>query len=88
MVTYKHSCMSKIFYPERSEDVPASAPHPVGAAYRVSIGREAWGERHEHVVKIQMLYDGRIAGRKSPSFPVGSHDFARVQATVLRLLTS
>lgn len=70
--------MSKIFYPARSIDVEASDPHPKGTSYRVSIGPENWGASIGIVLKVQMAYDGKVSGRKSPSYPVDSDDWNRV----------
>lgn len=72
--------MSKVYFPLRFIDVPASPPHEGDPAYRVSVGIEHWadGAPPENVYKIQMVYGGRVAGRKSPSFPEGSDDIERV----------
>lgn len=71
--------MSKVYYPLRYLDVPASPPHEGNPAYRVSFGIEHWADGSaQHVYKIQMMYDGVVAGRKSPSFPEGTDDLERV----------
>jgi hypothetical protein len=71
--------MSKVYFPLRFEDVPASSPHEGNPAYRVSVGIEHWADGSAHqVFKIQMVYGGAVAGRKSPSFPAGTDDFDRV----------
>lgn len=71
--------MSKVFFPQRFIDIPASRPHPANTEYRVSVGVEHWGDGSpQYVYKIQMVYDGAVAGRKSPSFPDGSDDLDRV----------
>ena len=71
--------MAKTFFPEMHEHVPASAPHPPRTYYRVSIGLEEWGlEEYVPVVKVQMVYDGKISGRKPPSYPLGTDDFVKV----------
>jgi len=73
----------KVYYPLRYIDVPASPPHDGKPAYRVSFGIEHWGDGSaEHVYKIQMVYDGVVAGRKSPSFPDGTSDVDRVIAAL------
>jgi len=52
--------MARTFFPELTELVPASPPHPDDAEYKVSIGLEDWGdEQYEPVVKVQMVYDGK-----------------------------
>ena len=71
--------MSKVYFPLRYIDVPASPPHQGNPEYRVSVGIEHWGDGSaERVFKIQMMYDGIVAGRKSPSFPEGTDDLDRV----------
>lgn len=60
-------------------DVPASEPHPPNTHYRVSKGVEHWGDGEQrYVYKIQMVYDGVVARRKSPSYPEDADDFENV----------
>lgn len=67
--------MPRTFYPQKSKDIDASRPHPVGTTYKVSIGLEDWGDgEFKPVTKVQMSYGGSVSGRKSPSYPVGSND--------------
>ena len=68
----------KTYHPFISSDVPASSPHPSATVYRVSFGLEYWGEEPHEVAKVQMVYDGAVAGRRSPSYPSGTDDFERV----------
>lgn len=80
--------MAKTFFPTKSDFVDASAPHPANTQYKISIGIEVWdGENHE-VYKIQMVYNGEVAGRRSPSFPVGTDDFQRVMIKLQELIAS
>lgn len=75
--------MSKVYFPLRYIDVPASPPHDDNQFYRVSFGIEHWTDGSaEHVYKIQMVYDGVVAGRKSPSFPDGTNDLDHVIAAI------
>jgi len=68
------------------EDVPASPPHPHGASYRVSIGLEYWENGPPHrVEKIQMAYQGKVSGRRPPSYPADSADHDNVAAALSRL---
>jgi hypothetical protein len=71
--------MSKVFFPIRSLDVPANSPHQGSPAYRVSFGVEHWGDGtpRQYVYKVQMAYHGKVAGRKTPSFPNGTDDLVR-----------
>lgn len=75
----------KTFYPRTYTDVPASYPHPENTAYRVSIGDEEWNGTFVQVVKVQMVYDGNVAGRKSPSYPLGTDDWERVSEEIAKL---
>lgn len=71
--------MAKVYYPTHYIDVPASPPHEGNPAYRVSKGIEHWGPGNpQHVYKVQMVYNGEVSGRRSPSYPEGSNDAERV----------
>lgn len=70
--------ISKVFYPTKSVDVDASSPHPKGTKYRVSIGPENWGTSIGTVLKVQMIYNGKVSGRISPSYPLGTEDWKNV----------
>lgn len=74
--------MAKTFHPELYELVPASPPHPDNTHYKVSIGLEQWGGAYIPVVKVQMVYEGKISGRKPPSYPLGTDDYARVHKAI------
>lgn len=75
--------MARTFFPEIYEQVQASPPHPEGAFYRVSIGLEQWeADEYVPVIKVQMVYDGKVFGRKAPSYPMGTDDYARVNKTI------
>ena len=78
--------MAKTFFPTKSTYIPASKPHPHNTEYKISIGIEVWNSNNHVVVKIQMVYDGNIAGRRSPSFPLGTDDFQRVTEEINKLL--
>lgn len=69
--------MSKIFEPEDYILVKASDPHPQNTEYRIAFGKEKWN-KDVAVFKIQMVYNGRVSGRRSPSYPLGSDDYERV----------
>lgn len=76
----------QVYFPIRFIDVPASPPHDPTTSYRVSTGREHWGDGHfAEVEKIQMVYRGRVSGRRSPSFPIGSADWAAVNGALEQL---
>jgi len=77
----------KVYHPFISEDVNVtSPPHPPGTTYRVSIGIEYWDGMPVEVEKVQMVYNGTVSGRRSPSYPIGTDDFDRVQVARCRLL--
>lgn len=78
--------MARTFYPRNSKVIPASAPHPDGTEYKISIGDEDWDGVFETVIKVQMVYDGKVAGRKSPSYPIGTEDWKRVATAIEELI--
>jgi 2,4-dienoyl-CoA reductase-like NADH-dependent reductase (Old Yellow Enzyme family) len=73
------------FFPQLSEVVPASPPHPAGTGYKISIGLEDWESNYIPVVKIQMLFNENTSER-SLSFPLGSQDHHKVMQTIADLL--
>jgi hypothetical protein len=79
--------MAKTFFPHSDKDIfePASKPHPEGTQYKISTGLETWDNGNHEVVKIQMVYNGKVAGRRSPSYPVGTDDFVRVMEAARKL---
>lgn len=80
--------MPKVFYPEKYIMVKASKPHPENTEYKVSIGVEDWNGKHVKVVKVQMVYDGVLSGRRSPSYPIGTDDYERVEKAIREILKS
>lgn len=78
--------MARVFYPRQSILVDASKPHPRGTQYKVSLGDEEWDGVFHSVIKVQMVYGGKVAGRKSPSYPIDSDDTVRVNEAI-RILT-
>lgn len=79
--------MAKVYFPDAAIMVMASPPHPPNTQYRVSIGTETWGGENHRVIKVQMIFDGKVADRRAPSYPVGSNDYSRV-ADAIRKLTN
>jgi 2,4-dienoyl-CoA reductase-like NADH-dependent reductase (Old Yellow Enzyme family) len=73
------------FFPQISETVPASRPHPPGTGYQISIGLEQWESRFIPVAKIQMVHEGKITHR-GPSFPLGADDHQKVNRAIKKLL--
>ena len=82
--------MAKTFFPydNKTVFVNASLPHPPNTQYKISIGLETWGNENHEVVKIQMVYDGEVAGRRSPSYPLGTDDYQRVMTKLLELIAN
>ncbi len=76
---------AETFFPQLSEEIPASPPHPPGTSYRISMGLEQWESHFVPVVKIQMAHNGEVSER-SPSFPLGTDDYARVMKAIEDLL--
>lgn len=78
--------MPRSYFPRDAIFITASLPHPRGTEYVVSIGDEKWSNNtFVHVIKIQMAYEGRIEGRKAPSYPTGTDDFERVVRAIQTL---
>lgn len=86
MVSIVRGFMAKKFFPEISVLVPASKPHRKDTYYRVSVGQEEWENGFVSVAKIQMVYDGVVSGRRSPSYPIGSDDHKKVKEAIDRLM--
>lgn len=79
--------MAQTFFPKVHTMVPASSPHPPNTEYKVSIGYERWEYTINKVIKVQMVYDGVIAGRRNPSYPLHSDDYDKVNDAIQRLHT-
>lgn len=86
--------MANTFFPIVSTFVEASTGynpsredyHPENTDYKVSIGYEIEDGNSDCLVfKVQIRYDGKIAGRRSPSFPVLSSDWDDVKAAMDRI---
>ena len=60
--------MTLVFKPKKSIFVPATGGHPKNPEYRVAWGTEKWNVP-VNVSKVQMVYNGAVAGMLSPSFP-------------------
>ena len=81
--------MAQTFFPDNDKSIRvlASKPHPDNTNYVISVGTEMWGSEPHKVLKIQMEYDKKLSGRRSPSYPIGTDNFIRVQNAVESLLT-
>lgn len=77
--------MSQKFFPNESIFINASHPHPLNTQYKISIGQEKWDEIFVPVIKVQMVYNGVVAGRLSPSYPNGTTDYLKVHNAVVTL---
>lgn len=79
--------MAKTYFADSSKTIriPASAPHH-NAEYVISVGDEIWEDGAHKVVKVQMAYGGKISGRRSPSYPIGTDDYLRVHEAIKKLL--
>jgi hypothetical protein len=87
----------RTFFPRKQEKVDASS-HCEGAQYVIGVGTEMWGTEPVKVLKVQMSYDNKVAGRKAPSFPIvkkrvgsdkfdGCPDFDEVAAKVEKVIS-
>ena len=82
--------MAKTYFPieDSVELVTASKPHPSNTHYKVSRGTEIWDGENVEVIKVQMVYNGEVAGRRSPSYPVGTDDYQRVHLAIEKIIRS
>jgi len=76
---------AETFFPQLSETVPASPPHPPGTSYKISIGLENWESNYTPVIKVQMILKGQVSER-CPLFPLGSQDYQQVARAIAELL--
>ena len=76
---------AETFFPQLTEEIPASPPHPPGTSYRISVGLEQWESNFIPVIKIQMARNGEVS-EQSPSFPLGTKDHNRVSKAIEDLL--
>jgi 2,4-dienoyl-CoA reductase-like NADH-dependent reductase (Old Yellow Enzyme family) len=73
------------FFPQLTETLPASPPHPSYTNYRISIGLEQVDSLFSPVVKIEMMRNGRVLDQ-APYFPMASDDFSRINSVITELL--
>lgn len=66
--------------------VRATTPHTPNIEYKISVGEETWDGGNHQVVKVQIVYNGKISGRRSPSYPVGSCDFQKVLRAASKIM--
>lgn len=78
--------MSITYFPLKCSYVQASPPHPLNTQYKVSIGWEKWQDKNTLVSKVQVVYNGKVSGRKSPSYPFGTDDYKIVSMELTRML--
>ena len=80
--------MAKVFHPIESLLVPATTgqkAHPANTEYKVSYGSEIWDGIAVEVYKVQMVYEGKVSGRRSPSYPCAS-DYQKVHEAMQQLI--
>jgi len=76
---------AETFFPQLTEIITASPPHPPNTNYRISLGLEQVAQGFSSVVKIQLEHNGKTL-QQAPYFPLGSDDYARVSSTIEELL--
>jgi len=74
------------FFPQLTETIPASPPHPPGTNYRMSVGWEQIAAEFSPVVKVEMEFKGKVLGQ-IPCFPFGSDDYERISGAIAELLS-
>jgi hypothetical protein len=73
------------FFPQLTESILASHPHPPGTNYKISIGLEQVDAGFSPVVKVEMENNGKVLGQ-IPYFPLGSDDSERISGAIAELL--
>ena len=76
---------AETFFPQMTEILPASPPHPPNTNYRISIGLEQVAISFSPVVKVEMECNGKILG-EPPYYPVDSNDYERISSAIEELL--
>lgn len=74
--------MAQVFKPLKAIYVPATGGHPENTEYRVAWGVEQWEKEKKYVTKVQIAYNGVIAGMLSPSFPDETIDLKAVSCAL------
>jgi 2,4-dienoyl-CoA reductase-like NADH-dependent reductase (Old Yellow Enzyme family) len=76
---------AETFFPQLSETISASPPHPPNTNYRISIGLEQVDDRFLPVIKIEMERYGQVLGYP-PYFPMDADDYERISRVIAELL--
>ncbi len=76
---------TETFFPQMTEIIPASSPHPPGTNYRISIGLEQVAAGFSPVIKIEMEFNDKVLGQP-PYFPLNTDDYEKVSSVVARIL--
>ena len=88
---YGISCIPRVetkaetFFPQLTETIPASPPHPPGTNYKISIGLEQIAAGFSPVVKVEMERNGKIL-KQAPYFPLDSDDYKKVSRATVKLI--
>lgn len=80
--------MGKKFFPSDFVLIDATRDYDkLKVQYRVGYGKEEWHDgKYRDVYKVQMVYDGRVSGRQSPSYMHGTEDYEKVHAALTELM--
>jgi 2,4-dienoyl-CoA reductase-like NADH-dependent reductase (Old Yellow Enzyme family) len=81
----KAAAKAVTFFPQLTETIPASPPHPLGTNYRVSVGLEQVDAGFYPVVKVETEHNGKVLERV-PYFPFGTDDHERINVLIAKLL--
>ncbi len=74
------------FFPQASEYIPASSPHPLNSVYQVSIGLAEIDGVFSQMVKVQMVINGRVDEGQAPTYPAETDDYHRVSQAISKLI--
>jgi len=85
------SCIPRVeskaetFFPQLTETIPASSPHPPGTNYKISTGLEQITTEFSPVVKVEIECNGKVL-RQTPYFPLDSDDYEKVSKAIAKLI--
>jgi 2,4-dienoyl-CoA reductase-like NADH-dependent reductase (Old Yellow Enzyme family) len=81
----KAAAKAVTFFPQLTEKIQASPPHPLGTNYLVSVGLKQVDAGFYPVVKVETEHNGKVLERV-PYFPLGTDDHERINIVIAKLL--
>jgi len=72
---------AETFFPQHTETIAASHPHPPNTNYKISIGLEQVAAGFSPGIKVEMECNGKTLDTP-PYYPANSDDYKRVNSTI------